>query len=452
IGILLFALARRDGLPSRTCWVLAATPALCGNFLWLGLIGMEHLLFVMLSLASIYFWFETSLSHVRSAVVAGFAIGLVAITRPEAIVFGPLLVSFSLLKIRRSIADVVIAMGIWSAFVGILLGTNLYTSNSLLPATLKGRSWLYFHTSGGPHTVHSITRFLGAWIQRLPRQFSCHFVQQISSVNQIDNLFAAAGFAIAAIALIGCYPLISQTSLRIRFLILWASVHFCIYLVAFPTGGHGGRYQPMTLLLLFPALFLGVSRIFELVFVGHQRWATNATVSVLIVAGAAALKTWRTVAIDGIGHINSTHGMAALWLKSHVSPTAKIAAFDIGRISYDWARGITDLGGLVDPSYIPYLVHGQVPEYLEAKRIRYLVLPSQGIEDFGFANIDVFNMKRVAEYCSPSEPWLLGYRYTINATQCQEIYLLDSQLGARKSNASDIPLTIGRSEKQSVKK
>jgi hypothetical protein len=265
-------------------------------------------------------------------------------------------------------------------------------------------------------------------------------------VNQLDNLFAAAGFAIAAIALIGFYLLISQTSLRIRFLILWASVHFCIYLIAFPTGGHGGRYQPMTLLLLFPALFLGVFWIFERIFAGHQQWATIAAVSVLSVAGAAALKTWRTVAIDGIGHINSTHGMAALWLQSHVSPTATIASFDIGRISYDWAHGITDLGGLVDPSYVPYLVHGQIPEYLEAKHIQYLVLPNQGREDFGFANIEAFNMKRVAEYCSPSEPWLLSYRYTINAAQCQEIYLLDFQSGIRKSNAPDIPPTIGRSE------
>src|SRR5260370_427734 len=54
IGPLLLILARRDGLSPRSGWLLAATPALCGNFIWLGLIGMEHLLFLMLSLVGIY--------------------------------------------------------------------------------------------------------------------------------------------------------------------------------------------------------------------------------------------------------------------------------------------------------------------------------------------------------------------------------------------------------------
>jgi hypothetical protein len=42
IGSTLFLLARRDGLSAPLSFALAASPALCGNFMWLALIGMEH--------------------------------------------------------------------------------------------------------------------------------------------------------------------------------------------------------------------------------------------------------------------------------------------------------------------------------------------------------------------------------------------------------------------------
>jgi hypothetical protein len=53
IGPMLFILSRRDGMSVPLSFVLAASPALCGNFVWLGLIGMEHLLFIVLVLISI---------------------------------------------------------------------------------------------------------------------------------------------------------------------------------------------------------------------------------------------------------------------------------------------------------------------------------------------------------------------------------------------------------------
>lgn len=58
MGPLLFLLCRRDASPVPLCFAVAVAPALMGNFLWLGMIGMEHLLFVVLSLAEIYFWLQ----------------------------------------------------------------------------------------------------------------------------------------------------------------------------------------------------------------------------------------------------------------------------------------------------------------------------------------------------------------------------------------------------------
>jgi hypothetical protein len=441
IGPLLFAIARRDGLPQRTCWLLAATPALCGNFIWLGLIGMEHLLFVVLSLAAIYYWFDPSPNHLRSAICAGCAAGLLAITRPEAMIFAPLLIFSSLLRIRRSRTDIVAALGIWAVFLAMILGANLYTSNALMPATLKGRTWLYFHTSGGPHSLHSVERFMGAWIQRLPRMFSTRFVNQISSLDQVHGYFVLFGFVLAAVALFGIFYLLSQHPLRVSFLIAWAAIHCFIYLVTFPAGGHGGRYQPLTLLLFFPLLFLGILGILQRLFRIQGQPLTVAMIAAISLAGLSSLTTWRTVTIDGIAHINDTHGQVVLWLKKNAPPDARIAAFDIGRISYGWGKGIIDLGGLVDPSYLPYLINGRVVQYLQLKHIQYVILPSQGTEDLGFESANTTDMTKVAEYCSPTAPWLLGFRYTIHATQCQELYQLPNPAGLQK--ASPLQISAG---------
>jgi hypothetical protein len=431
IGPLLFSLARRDGLSPLACWLLAATPALCGNFMWLGLIGMEHLLFVALSLAAIYYWFDNSPDQRwPGAIAAGLAVGLLAITRPEAMVFGPLLLAASYLLVpaeeRRPLPQMAVVLAIWAVFLGLILAANYYTSHAWMPATLKGRTWLYFHTSGGPHSAASVLRFLGAWIQRLPRMFSTRFTEQMSQLNQVHGAFALLGFLLAGLALLGLGVLTSARSRRVGFLLLWATAHFGIYLLTFPTSGHGGRYQPLTLLLVFPCFAFGMLWLLSL---GRRSsatasgWSALLTVAVLLIAGGASLRTWRTVAIDGIGHINDTHGMIALWLKQHVPPDAAIAAFDIGRISYDWGYGITDLGGLVDPNYYHYLVEGRVPDYLEQKHIQYLVLPGVGTEGFGIVGSSL-GMTRVAEYCSARGPWLIGWRYTIHATQCQQLYRL----------------------------
>ncbi len=447
IGPLLFAMARRDGLSSRSCWILAATPALCGNFLWLGLIGMEHLLFVTLSLVAIYSWFDKINpalddgvgSGWPATIAAGLAMGLLAITRPEAMVFGPLLVFGAYLlpsgRGRRSASQTSAALGLWAAFVALILAANLYTSHALMPATLKGRTWLYFHTSGGPHSVESILRFLGAWVQKMPRMFSTRFVQQMSTLSEVHGGFALLGFILAALAILGLVVLAMARPLRVGFLLLWAVAHFGIYLVTFPTGGHGGRYQPLTLLLVFPCLFFGLLWLFSRLATRRATWPIAVTVAVLIVAGTASLRTWRIVTIDGVGHINATHAMVASWLKQNVPPDAKIAAFDIGRISYDWGHGITDLGGLVDPTYYHYLVDGRVPDYLVAKHIQYLILPGVGTEGFGFQHT-AFTMTRVAEYCSPRDPWLIGWRYTIHATECQEVFRLTYPPASPSSLAS----------------
>jgi len=103
-----------------------------------------------------------------------------------------------------------------------------------------------------------------------------------------------------------------------------------------------------------------------------------------------------------------------------VPVNARFASFDIGRVSYEWGGQVIDLGGLVDPGYFRYLEQGEVPEYLKIHRIEYVMLPGTGKEDLGFGPIS--HIKELAEYCSVPAEWVLGFRYTIHSTRCQDIY------------------------------
>ena len=422
IGPLLFLMASRDRLPPFVSWIFAVAPALLGNFLWLGMIGMEHLLFVVFSLSAIYFWLLPGEKPAWSAVVTGCCAGLLALTRPEAIPFAPLLLFFGWRMARqlRPLRDYLIVLVSWIVCTGVQFGANLWTSQTLMPATLKGRTWLYFHTTGGPHSAQSMARFCGAWVQRLPRQFSTAYTNQLNSVREAGTATAFLGISLLILALVGAFFLLRRLPLRTGALVLWAAIHFSIYLFSFPTGGHGGRYQPLTLMLFFPLLVLGVYDLLILAVRGDRLWIRNLVVVLMCVASFASLRTWRHVTSAGIAHINNTHGKIATWMRANVPTTERFAAFDIGRVSYDWGGDVIDLGGLVDPAYVDYLKTGHVLEYLKLKRVQYVLLPSAGNEGLG---IDPATLgEKVAEYCSDSSDWLLGFRYTIHATQCQELY------------------------------
>ncbi len=427
IGVLLYLIARRDSLDQRTCLIIAAAPAFCGNFLWLGMIGMEHVMFLSLSLLAIFLWFAPEPTSKWNVILASFTSGLLVITRPEGIAFGPLLLLAGMRseKGRRRSSEIAVFSGIWFVFLILSLATNWWTSGALMPQTLRGRSWLYFHSSGGPHTVRSLERFCGGWVQRLPRQFSTSSIHQLTSLHDLLTVQATIGVMILSLILIGVWSVLRGRPLRLGFLILWAAVDFLIYAVAFPAAGHGGRYQSLTLLLLLPLALLGIRVLLTATLAQHPRMVFRMTLGVMLIAGSASISTWRKVTLVGIAHINDTHGKIGQWMVTHVPTDARFAAFDIGRVSYDWGGQVIDLGGLVDPEYYKYLENRQVPLYLAERHVQYLSLPGSGTKELGFD--DRMKNELVEEYCSSQEGWLLGFRFTIHATRCQDLYRLSNR-------------------------
>jgi len=413
IGVLLFLLAEGDGLPRLYSFVFAVAPAFSGNFIWLALIAMEHLLFTALALGFIYFWTERQCA--RCAVGAGTCGGLLVLTRPEALIFALIFGSVLMVtgwKNKRSLLFTLIP---WIVSIAVFCAVNRYTSHSLMPATMEGRNWLYFHSFGGPHSFRSLLIFLLLWLRRLQMQVSIwhpgmHFIM-LRCFIPLGLLFIGAAW------------LIRRGGPRIRLVLLFAAAHFSVFLLQFPTTGQGARYQPLNLLLLFPCMFFGLLYLFQRLMKKHKETAAAIAVTTLIAAGAASLGTWRIVSIDAIAHINNTHARAAQWLLNNVPANARVAVFDIGRISYDWNHRVIDLGGLVDPTYTPYLLNHSVPSYAQKQKADYLILPSGSFAaDLGFTQIST--LRQIARFCSPLDAWDISSRYTGNAEQCQTIYKL----------------------------
>jgi hypothetical protein len=155
-GVLLWRMAALDGLPLVYGLALAVLPPLSGNYVWLAFIGMEHVLFVTLSLAAILLWFRNGPA---SALVAGAVLGALAMTRPEGLALSVLL--FALYRwCGRGVANVLRAGAVAAVFVAASFAINLETSGSLLPMTLRGRRFLFSNTDKlhvGRSTVRGLT-------------------------------------------------------------------------------------------------------------------------------------------------------------------------------------------------------------------------------------------------------------------------------------------------------
>ncbi len=416
IGSTLFLLARRDGLSASLSFALAASPALCGNFMWLALIGMEHLLFVAIVLATTYFLFDIGRHRLTTAVLTGIGTGLLAITRPEAMILGPL-VAIMAWRLKRTNREAFYVVAIWAIFVGIAVSTNLYTSHSWMPATLQGRTWLYFRGTIGPSSIASIRFFLRQCLLRPSMQFSLWFLEPGLPSYQLLLL----KYTPAILVLLGVIWIFLRRLPRMAFLFFIALVHMAVFALRLPATGHGGRYQPLNLLLLFPCLLAGVLFLLDCVFRRNRAASRAIAAVILIAAGAVSLRMWRTISSDSIENIDSSHGRTAEWLLQ-TPPATRIAAFDIGRISFMLRRPIVDLGGLTDPAYVPYLMTGTAPLYLTKQQVNLVVLPSGPFgSQLGFSQSELARLK-VAEFCTPPEVWSIGVSYTGNAEQCQIIY------------------------------
>jgi hypothetical protein len=456
-GILLWRMAALDGLSVLECIALAVLPALSGNYVWLAYIGMEHVLFVTFSLAAILLWFRPRQSYPapegspearamrRSAILTGLTLGALGMTRPEGLALSVLL--FALYRwCGRPFNDVVRAGVVAVLFLVPSFLINLKTSGGLLPMTVRGRRFLFTNTDKlhvGRSTVRGLT------------------METYAKVVQHNFFHTTHGWAMIGVvmAFYGCFVLVRRFPNRTAVLVLWATLHYSSYCFTLPATGHGGRYQPFVL-VLFPGLI--AIALFDLIALParlasplQRTWlrpVQSVALAAVAIMTAVTLPRWEVALRESIYNIANCHIKMAEYLDEHLPPHTKVGVFDIGAIGYFSHIDLVDLGGLVDRNYLPYLIGGRVPQYLEERDVHYIVLAHNGPQGrydgtgdpdrFGnvlhFFNNPNVHLTELHDDAIDYPTWFSSYGYTQHAYQHQTLYRID-YIHPEAAPAADTP-------------
>jgi hypothetical protein len=384
IGFSLKRLTEQDDLCGSASWAFAIAPAVSANFLWFGLIGMEHLLFIALSLAWVRIWMSDGPSAGISDRLPLLLLPILLIlTRPE----GVFLVALSLVAMRltrRTKRDA------FAASLGALCGmalscaVNWRVSGQLVPATMRGRQFL------ASPDLHWRWRdrlyFFGQTAVRIAKTWSIqHSQTTLHGAGFVRGVVGALlGGSLLVFAIQRLWMLRAQ---RLLFLCAWAVAVELLYFVTLPITGHGGRYIAFSMMLCFCLMLFGLQQLIA-AFTVRNRVVWLGVAAVAILSYADSLSVWKLATAADIDQINLEHGAMALWLQGNLPQDTfsalQLAAFDIGRIGYQFQGGIVDLGGLVDSRYLPYLLQHRTGVYLREHDVRYVVLPT-GTADTGYA-------------------------------------------------------------------
>ncbi len=432
-GVLLWRMAALDGLPLLYALALALLPALSGNYIWLAFIGMEHVLFVTLSLTAILLWFRTCDAPRDAAphnsLLAGLALGALGMTRPEGLALCLLL--FVLYKwCGRTLADVLRAAAVAVLFLVPSFLLNLKTSGAILPMTLRGRRFLFSGTDKlhvGRSTVRGLT------------------IETYQKVIQHNFFHTFRGWAMVfvVLAFYGCFVLLRRFPNRTAILVLWATLHYASYCFTLPATGHGGRYQPFVLLLFPPLIAIALFDMIALAFLlfksrGSSLLRPLQTLALVLVAALTAftLPRWSVALRDSIYNIDNCHIKMAQYLNANYPSGTKMGVFDIGAIGYFSHIDLIDLGGLVDRNYLPYLLSSRVPQYLQKNGVDYVILAHNGSEGdvdgtgsptrFGdalhFFHNPALRLQEIHTEGIDYPTWHSSYLYTQHAYRYQTLY------------------------------
>lgn len=429
IAAALNAAASRDALAGVDVLALSALPLLCGNLVWLASTGMEHLFQVAAVFLSAHFLFAAPASDSRRRwLVSGALLGLAITIRPESVAFLPLFL-IAAFFIRRRRSDLILFAAPCLLGIALALASNFLTSGSVLPVTMAGRKWLYF----GELHVTSLFR-----ARTFLSQTGEGLVRAVSDTSGIQEW---AGLVWGVMAL-GVFRLVRLRALRSLFLVVLALANFVVYLLLLPAAGHGMRYLSFVLVFPMPLLALGLFELATLaVWPARNRpqvlpRANAACLALVASLGLITLVQWAAITQVGIEHIRNTHESMGRWIAAHLPPAARVAAFDIGAIGYFSARPVVDLGGLVDPAFVPYLFANKVPDYMKQKKVGWLVLPivrsepgpdgqrpcRDLMERLMLCDERVLGKRERISFFSPRQPWELGFRTTGHSFQGQVLY------------------------------
>ncbi|SAK56585.1 hypothetical protein AWB79_02323 [Caballeronia hypogeia] len=440
ILVVLYRTAQRDKLPTLECVALASLPVLYGNFVWLIATGMEHLLLIAcLFLAAHFLFSDRTLAGVPHTVMCGLCFAVAVATRPEAVALLPVFMVGGYLATRRWRPLIGIVVPCVVAVIFVMLN-NYLTSRSFLPVTVSGRKWLYFHGEA-PLRPAIVLGFIRSALLQITGSFVDFKSGKLLAVFRLG-----LSIVFTLLAVFGVRRLLRVRAYHTLFLIVLAVTYLGVYFFLFPAIGTGMRYQAMVLLFVFPLMAFGLLEIGRTISVrkkwpaGSEKHYSFLAILALFALASGTLREWSTITDEGIQHINGTHVRMGKWLDANVPNDQVVAAFDIGGIGFYSGKKIADLGGLVDPAFIPYLFAGRTADYLKEKGIHWVVMPTNAPEpgsasdecrDFvqllNLCDRRGFTKTEVKAFYSPHDLWEDGWNATGHAFEGQTLYKIDWQ-------------------------
>ena len=365
-GILLVTLAwlvRRmwnPGVRGVLLFVLTLMAAANGNMIWHAFSGMETLLVLVLGVGAFHL---ASNSHYRWAAVLVF---LSAMTRPEGFLVGVVVI----LWFRNAGGVLTLTAGLLGLVFSLLW--NDHVTGTLLPNTMVGQRWLIGAGPDWDRTPLDILRntgyLTGLWGYRFLQFTLGEAWFRSIGWGWFGGLLAVVGIAVT---ITGLWAYMSRLRPVTGCVLTWAAIQMVAYAVVLPSRGHAGRYQPVVLLLLVLLIGHGLAYLHSL-----REGKLPIGPEAAVVAGACLLSVfiWRNIVIDSVSHFDRIHVAAGRWIAQHTSKTARIAAFELGALSYFGDRPVIDIGGQVDPTAGWALYQNQTAEYMESRRADYLVM------------------------------------------------------------------------------
>ncbi len=394
-----------------------------GDFTWFSFSGMEATLVVALSLGAIAMALraEGHPAERRAAWTAGILAGLSALARPDFVPLGALLAALLCWRRRKLAGALPIAVP-WLFACLLYFGSNAILTGQPMPATLRGRRWLWIDsTEVHPTAIRLALDFAFAWAYRL-RQFTLG--------TSADALF----WVTAGLAGAGLCAAVRERRRGLLLTVAWTGLHVLLFVVVLPVPGHGGRYQPLVPVVFVVLAAYGLSRVVaamaERARISQGR-AAGISLAGFAIVMANAWWEWRGAHRDAVTHVRLVEEATGSFVRD-LPKDARIASFDVGAIGYFSGRKLLDLGALTDPRVVDVLRRDAVAELLREERISHLVLPSgeegtfPDLSNFGFRLHVVDHpgiaLETLATFHSDPKTWLRGVWFTQNATYRQIIH------------------------------
>lgn len=324
---------------------------------WVALSGMETTLFVLLLLATFFFYVR------KNPIALGIAGGLLLWARPEAVIlFGALG------------ADVVFKRLVSEGKAGESGNAWLVKAVAILAIFGAGYALFNFMLSGSvlPNTYAAKLKYYSGTGRNFP-------------ADVFDYLTTGPLLILSFFSVLGILLTVAETFRRKSghglIPLLFAAGMFLAFWIKLPYLYQNGRYMmpilPFYLMLGLVGLQWAMEWLSSLVGSSRQ-WLgrlQGALLVVLVVQSGLASWHARTSYQESCRYITDRQVRTALWIRDNLPDSAIVATHDVGAIAYYSERKIVDMVGLVSPEMIERIGDlGLLRDFLVRQNVTHLAL------------------------------------------------------------------------------